>query len=196
MILAKIVIGPSKRRSDIHHERRFVWPAGQAAWDRETDDRALGVGDPPPRQMIRRVVALTLAAATFAFCGWPSPASSTRRHFLSGGRSIVSSIWDGLGVPALIRILFPAVVTLIMNLFERIVAAVGGISRWLRSDGSLGRRPAGARPFWFSRFLGGTVIAGLFALPLVKLVAPAIALRGRRLRSEIQFKLFCLTAAC
>ena len=30
-------------RSDIRHEPRFVWPAGQAALPRETDHRALGV---------------------------------------------------------------------------------------------------------------------------------------------------------
>lgn len=32
-----------KRRTDIHHEPRFVWAADQAALPRETDYRALGV---------------------------------------------------------------------------------------------------------------------------------------------------------
>ena len=34
-----------KRRSDIHHEPRFVRPADQAALPRKTDHRALGVAD-------------------------------------------------------------------------------------------------------------------------------------------------------
>jgi hypothetical protein len=76
-----------------------------------TEHSAWQGGDPPPRQMIRGVVALTLAAATFAFCGSLSPASSTRWHFLSAGRSTVVDLKDGLAVLALIWILFPAVVT-------------------------------------------------------------------------------------